>query len=182
MVRSFLFHFLVPARGPTISQITSTSDTFKVTWTKLNDSDSNGVIINYEVCYQLGSVVSKDCPQSINVSDVDNAELTGLKPAKMYTVAVRAYTAVGPGPLGASRSEITKDSGELKSYGYIDIQCVLLCFLGKHFHISYPQNARFDFLRKTILLVCEECDCMFLASRVSIISYKFETLSGKNCL
>ena len=85
---------------------------------KLNESDSNGKIINYEVCYQLGSEVSEDCPQSINVSDVDNAELIELKPARMYTVAVRAYTAVGPGPLGADKSETTKESGELKSYGY----------------------------------------------------------------
>ena len=68
------------------------------------------MIVNYEVCYQLSSSVSDDCSQAKNVSDVDNAELTGLKPAKTYTVAVKAYTKVGPGPLGTSKSETTNES------------------------------------------------------------------------
>ena len=109
-----LFYSLVPAKGPDIA-ITATSTTFKITWTKLSEDDSKGVIINYEVCYQLGSSVSDDCCQGKNVSDVDNAELTGLKPAKTYTVAVRAYTSVGPGPYGASKTVTTKESGELRT-------------------------------------------------------------------
>ena len=111
---AFFFYSLVPARGPDIT-ITATSTTFNITWTKLSEDDANGVIINYEVCYQLGSIVSDDCFQGKNVSDVDNTELTGLKPAKTYTVAVRAYTSVGPGPYGASKTVTTKESGELKT-------------------------------------------------------------------
>ena len=109
-----LFYFLVPAKGPDIT-ITATSTTFNITWTKLSEDDSNGVIINYEVCYHLGSSVFDDCSQGKNVSDVDNTELTGLKPAKTYTVAVRAYTSVGPGPYGASKTVTTKESGELRT-------------------------------------------------------------------
>ena len=112
----FSFIPLVPAKGPTIRQINSNSTTFGVTWTKLSVNDSNGVIINYEVCYQIGSIVSDNCSLRINVSDVDNARLTKLKPAETYTVAVRAYTKVGPGPLGASKSKTAKESRKLKSY------------------------------------------------------------------
>ena len=70
------------------------------------------MIINYEVCYRLGATVSDDCSQDIkfNVSDVNNAEITGLKPARTYTVAVRAYTKIGPGPLGTSQSKTANES------------------------------------------------------------------------
>ena len=70
------------------------------------------MIINYEVCYQLGSSVSDDCSQDMkfNVPDVSNTEITELKPARTYTVAVRAYTKVGPGPIGTKKSETTDES------------------------------------------------------------------------
>ena len=73
------------------------------------------MIIAYEVCHQLGSnTISDNCSQRKNVSDVDHATLDELDPANTYTVAVRAYTKVGPGPFGASMSNTTKESGELK--------------------------------------------------------------------
>ena len=39
-------------------------------------------------------------------------DLTGLKPATKYTVAVRAFTKVGAGPLGRAKSANTNESGE----------------------------------------------------------------------
>ena len=89
-----------------------TSTKFKVIWEKLNADNSNGVIINYEVCYQAGCAVV-DCSQSKKVADVNTADLTGLKPAKTYTVAVRAFTVDGPGPLGESKSKNTLKIGKL---------------------------------------------------------------------
>ena len=70
------------------------------------------MIINYEVCYQLGFTVSDDCSHDMkfNVSDINNTEITGLKPARTYTVSVRAYTKVGPGPIGTKKSETTDES------------------------------------------------------------------------
>ena len=70
------------------------------------------MIINYEVCYRLGSTVSDDCSEDMksNESDVNNAVITGLKPARTYTVAVRAYTKIGPGPLGTNQSKTTNES------------------------------------------------------------------------
>ena len=105
--------FLVPDIGPKIKDISWSSSTLKVMWEKLNADNSNGVIINYEVCYQVGCTLP-DCAQSEKVVDVNTADLTGLEPARIYTFAVRAFTAVGPGPLGVNESEYTKESGECK--------------------------------------------------------------------
>ena len=90
------------------------STALRVTWAKLSVNDSNGKIIKYEVCYQRGSTDPKNCTRSKNVTGVNSTttELTGLKPATMYTVAVRARTNVGAGPLGGNKSETTDESGE----------------------------------------------------------------------
>ena len=108
----FCFISLEPAKGPTINEITANATAFQITWTKLSEDDSNGVIVNYEVCYQLGSTVSDDCSQDMkfSVSDVSNTKITKLNPARTYTVAVRAYTNVGPGPIGTKKSETTDES------------------------------------------------------------------------
>ena len=67
------------------------------------------MIIKYEVCYQRGFSVS-DCSTSkmINNGDDTMTDISGLKPATLYTVAVRAFTAVGPGPLGRESRNTTK--------------------------------------------------------------------------
>ncbi len=85
----------------------------QVSWSKLSVDDSNGVIIRYEVCYQRGSTVS-DCTNSKEVTGVNNTmtELTGLIPATMYSVAVRAFTAAGDGQLGNSKSNTTLENSE----------------------------------------------------------------------
>jgi hypothetical protein len=86
----------------------------EVTWNKLSVDDSNGEITKYEVCYALGSVVP-NCSTSIMVIGVDNTttDITGLKPATLYTVAFRASTKEGYGPLGEHMSVTTNESGEL---------------------------------------------------------------------
>ena len=43
-------------------------------------------------------------------------DLTGLEPATMYTVAVRAFTAIGHGPLGDRMTATTDESGKFISY------------------------------------------------------------------
>ncbi len=90
------------------------STTLRVTWSKLSAADSNGVITKYDVCYRRrGSTLSR-CTNRRQVTDVRNRmiDLTGLKPATMYTVAVRAFTAVGVGPLGESKSKKTREGSE----------------------------------------------------------------------
>ena len=47
------------------------------------------------------------------MTGVDNTmtDLTGLEPETIYTIAVRAFTAVGPGPLGTRISIKTLEAG-----------------------------------------------------------------------
>ena len=80
------------------------------------------MIIKYEVCYQLGST-DPDCTTGKNVTGVNNTmtDLTELKPATMYTVAVRAFTAVGAGPFGR-KGATTHERGEFIFYN----ACVLI--------------------------------------------------------
>ncbi len=89
------------------------STVLRVTWSKLSSNYSNGVITKYDVCYQRGSTVPR-CTTRKEVTDVNNrmTYLTGLEPATMYTVAVRAFTAVGAGPLGNTESKITPEDSE----------------------------------------------------------------------
>ncbi len=105
--------FLEPARGPTTTITVVSSTVLRVTWSKLSAADSNGVITKYDVCYQRGSTLSR-CTNWRQVTDVRNRviDLTGLKPATMYTVAVRAVTAIGVGPLGNAKSEKTLEDSE----------------------------------------------------------------------
>ncbi len=89
------------------------STALRVTWSELSAADSNGVITKYDVCYQRGSTLSR-CTNRRQVTDVRNRMiyLTGLKPATMYTVAVRAFTAIGAGPLGKCMSKTTSEGSE----------------------------------------------------------------------
>ena len=91
--------------------------------------------MNYEVCYQLGSTVSDDCSQDMkfNVSDVNNAEITGLKPARTYTVAVRAYTKVGPGPIGTKKNETTDESSKYHKDNGFRMSAALPFYVNLHF-------------------------------------------------
>ena len=107
--------FSAPAKGPVIISITPNSTTLKVTWNELSVDDSNGRITKYEVCYQLGSSVlncngEKEVLTGTNLKTM--TKLTKLVPNKTYEVAVRAFTYIGPGPLGDSMSETTLKSGE----------------------------------------------------------------------
>lgn len=45
--------------------------------------------------------------------DQTMTNLTGLDPATNYTIGVRAFTGVGPGPLGDRMSKMTLESGEI---------------------------------------------------------------------
>ena len=119
MTRYEILVILEPAKGPTITSITLTARSLKVTWNKLSSDDSNGEIAKYEVFYQLGSTVSTSSAKR-TLTGVENTtvELTGLKPATMYTVAVRAFTKIGPGPLGDAMSQTTSESSKYVCYHF----------------------------------------------------------------
>ena len=105
--------FVEPAKGPNISSIIPTSTTLKITWKVLSSDDSNGDIRKYEICYQRGLSVSSCDMKNTETDAKEMTELTGLKPATIYTVAVRAFTDAGGGPLGVGLSNRTLESGKL---------------------------------------------------------------------
>ena len=107
---------LVPKKGPTITTIEQTTATsLKVKWDPLANNVSNGEITHYKIYYNIGSKVSY-CSTNKTVTGADRTttDLSGLKPATEYTVAVRAFNHFGGGPLGAASNETTRN-GEFTS-------------------------------------------------------------------
>jgi hypothetical protein len=74
------------------------------------------------------------------VTGVDNTtvELTGSKPATMYTVAVRAFTKIGPGPLGDPMNQTTNNESSkficsfVPSFEEIKIENIVAQFPNLH--------------------------------------------------
>ena len=100
---------LEPAKGPSITSVTRSSNTIKISWKKLEVKDSNGLITNYEVYYQRAS----KNPNRKNVTGAESTtSLIGLRPNEEYTLAVRAFTKIGAGPLGPNEIVTTNESGE----------------------------------------------------------------------
>ena len=104
---------LEPAKGPNIGTITPKPTSLHVNWSMLDPDDANGEITKYEVFYEEGSEVSNmSSKETVDGGNILMKDLTGLKPATKYTVAVRAFTDVGAGPLGRAKSANTSESGE----------------------------------------------------------------------
>ena len=75
-----------------------------------------------------------------NVSDVTNTVITGLKPARTYTVAVRAYTQIGPGPLGTNKSKTTNESRKYYRNSGFRMSTALHAFVGTvHIHFVFEK-------------------------------------------
>ena len=86
---------VVPGRPPQNVTVTVLSSTeFELNWIEIPEIDQNGIITQYEVMYtqlmtfNTSTIFTTDL--SITVSDLEEfAE---------YSLLVRAYTSVGPGP------------------------------------------------------------------------------------
>ena len=89
---------LVPEASPVVSAV-SDQQSINVSWMMLECQDHHGNITMYEVRYTIldfGDSVN----QTLNTSSGDETslEVDSLEEFANYTVEVRAYTAVGPGP------------------------------------------------------------------------------------
>ena len=86
--------------GLTVEEANDT--TFNVSWRPLPRNESNGVITDYEVSYGYASQKRRRRADSSADVQVKTSKtwtlLTGLSPGGKYSIKVRAYTAVGPGP------------------------------------------------------------------------------------
>ena len=113
----FFFFLTVPTKGPDIEQLTAINSTaLKVVWKELTSDESNGMITNYIVCYNVQSTSKLDCSLNKTVFGGGNTilNLTGLNEATNYDVAVKAATEIGFGDLG-----VTVNASTLEDSTYI---------------------------------------------------------------
>ena len=91
MLTPFIVQSSVPGTPPQNVQATAVSSTeLMVTWDEIAGLDQNGIIIDYEVQIE---------PLDFSLSTTDlSIFVTGLEEHVNYSIAVRAYTSVGPGP------------------------------------------------------------------------------------
>ena len=93
---------LVPETAPVIS-ITADQQSISVSWMMLQCQDRHGNITMHEVHF-TSSDFGDNVDLTLNTSRGNETSLQvgGLEEFTNYTVAVRAYTTVGPGPFSAS--------------------------------------------------------------------------------
>ena len=108
----YVFISTAPA-SPPINIVTSSpsSTAINVRWEEVPSIDRNGIIIEYEVCYQpletfSGTIMKK----VVNVSDFF-LELTDFEEFVEYNISVRAFTSQGPGPFSDVITQRTQEDG-----------------------------------------------------------------------
>ena len=81
-----------------------------VSWDEVPAGDQNGVISAYEVSVEPRTTFDGALTQTtFNVTNM-TVLLGGLHPYVNYTISVRAYTSVGPGPNAAVTEATLQDS------------------------------------------------------------------------
>ena len=107
-------NFVVPnAPLDNVQAITCSSTAIMVTWEPLAEIDRKGIITQYEVEFNqstfnvisTSNLITTNGPQLM-------VELEGLEEYVEYTVRVRAYTSVGPGPFSVAVMNRTLEDGE----------------------------------------------------------------------
>ena len=92
--------------------ITSSSTAILVTWEPVPEIDRNGIIAQYEVEFNQSTFnqISTGDLTTTNASQL-MVELEGLEEYVEYSVRVRAYTSVGPGPFSVAVINTTLEDG-----------------------------------------------------------------------
>ena len=95
-----------------------------VSWMMLDCQDRHGIITMYEVRYATSDF--EDNVDLLNTTNGDETSLIvdGLEEFTNYTIEVRAYTAVGPGPSSAPMDVRTLPDS--KHIVYVSL-CVCAC-------------------------------------------------------
>ena len=106
---------LVPNEPPdNVQALTRSSTAILVTWDPVPEIDRNGIIIQYQVEFNQSTFneISTSNLTTTNGSQL-MVELDGLEEFVNYSVRVRAYTSVGPGPFSVAVVNRTLEDGEL---------------------------------------------------------------------
>ena len=105
---------LVPNAPPeSVQAITRSPTSILVTWEQVPEIDQNGIITLYEV--QLNQNTFNEISTSnLNTTNASQlmVEIEGLEEYIEYSVRVRAYTSVGPGPFSVPVMNRTLEDGK----------------------------------------------------------------------
>ena len=82
----------------------------RVAWKEIPPIDRNGIVTNYEVLYE--PLRDDLTAESVNTTDVFLI-LVELEEFVHYSISVRAYTSVGPGPYSISITNQTEEHGKV---------------------------------------------------------------------
>ena len=114
-INGISFNVLEPTKGATITMVIPVSSTaLEVTWEKVQESDTNGDITEYRVCYATQQLSRNSCPEYQVIVGIDTTtfNLNGLNEATTYFVAVKAGTQAGFGPNGNNLNNTTLEAGK----------------------------------------------------------------------
>ena len=107
--------FTVPNTPPdNVQALTRSSTAILVSWDPVPEIDRNGIIIQYQVEFNQSTFneISTSNLTTTNGSQL-MVELEGLEEYVNYSIRVRAYTSVGPGPFSVAVVNRTLEDGEL---------------------------------------------------------------------
>jgi len=96
-----------------VQAIINTSSAILVTWDPVPEIDRNGIITQYDVEFSQ-STFNETSTSNLTTTNGSQlmVELQGLEENVEYSVRVRAYTSVGPGPFSAAVVSRTPEDGE----------------------------------------------------------------------
>ena len=118
---------LAPRVAPEMVSIIANKQSINVSWMMLDCQDRHGIITMYGVHY---SIVGDSVYITVNTTNGDETSLivVGLEEFTNYTIVVRAYTAVGPGPYSAPMDVQTLQDCKYNHYVcLVFIVCIILC-------------------------------------------------------
>ena len=119
---------LVPGASPVVSTIPD-HRSINVSWVMLECQDRHGSITLYRVRFSSSNFMDS-VNQTFNTSNGDETslEVVGLEEFANYTIEVRAYTAVGPGPY-SNRIVVQTlpDSKCIATYVCVCMVCLCVC-------------------------------------------------------
>ena len=114
---NFILFIAAPDAPPQNVQTEAFSSTeIQLSWEEVPEINQNGEIILYEIQYTpLTSFGGLIATNSVNTSDGSMQEITirHLQENVEYSISVRAYTNVGPGPFSLTVSVTMLEGGEM---------------------------------------------------------------------
>ena len=102
-----------PASAPeNVMLLVISSTEIRVSWTEVSEINLNGIITMYEVMYEPLMTFGELTPATVNTTNL-TIIVDGLEEYVNYSISVRAYTSVGPGPYSEEVTNRTFEDGEL---------------------------------------------------------------------